>query len=224
MVHYGKRGLFMEKSPALLLLKEISFSPLTMHIILFILFFVSGCSALIYQIIWQRMLFTMFGVDLESITIVVSVFMFGLGIGGLCGGYIADVLSQRLLALYTLIELAIAAFGFCSGSLLEYLGNTMISYSEVTTAAVSFLVLGFPTILMGATFPILVKYVDTFNQHIGRSVGSLYVANTLGGAAGAFFSGFVLLYIFDLVGAVDYAACLNLTIAISAFILFRKKM
>ncbi|OGT37918.1 MAG: hypothetical protein A3F11_02790 [Gammaproteobacteria bacterium RIFCSPHIGHO2_12_FULL_37_14] len=128
-VHYGKRGLFMEKLSALFMLREVSFRPLTIHVILFILFFVSGCSALIYQVIWQRMLFTAFGADLESITIIVSVFMFGLGVGGLCGGYLADTWSKRLLALYTLIELGIALFGFFSGNLLEYLGSVLLSHA-----------------------------------------------------------------------------------------------
>lgn len=51
------------------------------QVILSFLFFFSGCAALIYQVIWQRMLFTIFGVNLESVTIIVSVFMFGLGVG-----------------------------------------------------------------------------------------------------------------------------------------------
>ena len=54
------------------------------------IFFISGFSALIYQICWQRLLFTGFGIDLTSITVIVSVFMAGLGIGAFFGGRIAD--------------------------------------------------------------------------------------------------------------------------------------
>lgn len=57
--------------------------------ILRIVFFMSGFAALVYQIAWQRMLFTAFGVDLESITIVIAVFMAGLGIGAYFGGKIS---------------------------------------------------------------------------------------------------------------------------------------
>ena len=53
-------------------------------------FFISGFSALIYQVCWQRILFTGFGVDLTSITVIVSVFMAGLGVGAYFGGRIAD--------------------------------------------------------------------------------------------------------------------------------------
>jgi hypothetical protein len=55
------------------------------------IFFVSGFSALIYQVCWQRLLFTGFGIDLTSITIIVSVFMAGLGIGAFfCLLYTSD--------------------------------------------------------------------------------------------------------------------------------------
>jgi len=50
-----------------------------------VLFIISGFSALIYQVVWQRILFTAFGVNIESITLIVSIFMFGLGIGSISG-------------------------------------------------------------------------------------------------------------------------------------------
>jgi spermidine synthase len=45
----------------------------------YLLFFISGFPALLYQIIWQRSLFTLFGANVESVTIIVTVFMLGLG-------------------------------------------------------------------------------------------------------------------------------------------------
>lgn len=56
------------------------------------IFFVSGFSALVYQVSWQRILFTNIGIDLASITVVISVFMAGLGVGAYFGGRIADSL------------------------------------------------------------------------------------------------------------------------------------
>lgn len=53
-------------------------------------FFISGCSALIYQVCWQRALYGVIGVDIDSITIIVSVFMLGIGMGGMAGGWLAD--------------------------------------------------------------------------------------------------------------------------------------
>jgi predicted membrane-bound spermidine synthase len=189
---------------------------------LYVLFFLSGCSALIYQVAWQRMLFTLFGLDLVSITVVISVFMFGLGLGGIIGGILADRMPSRLLSLYIIIEVSIGIFGFASPYLIDALG-ALIPSSEIMTALISFSVLALPTILMGATFPILVTHINKFDHNIGRSVGSLYFANTLGGAAGAYASGFVLLYSFDLVGVINRAAFLNLMITLIAFLMFRSK-
>ncbi len=189
--------------------------------VLFTLFFFSGCSALIYQIMWQRMLFTVFGVDLQSITIIVSVFMFGLGMGGLLGGYVADKLNRYLLILYIVIELGISLFGLYSPWLIG-LCDRFFSNTLFITAVASFMILSIPTILMGATFPILVTHVNKWHHHIGRSVGGLYFVNTLGGAAGAFLSGFVLLYFLDVPASVNVAAMLNLAIGIIAFLFFRK--
>jgi predicted membrane-bound spermidine synthase len=94
------------------LLRPLPNSIIPFRAVLYALFFFSGAAALIYQIVWQRMLFTIFGVDLESITVIVSVFMFGLGLGGLLGGVLADKFSTRLLQLYMMIELGVAIFGF----------------------------------------------------------------------------------------------------------------
>ena len=57
------------------------------------LFLISGFAALVYQIVWERVLFAAFGVNIESITIVVSLFMFGLGLGSLAGGMLVPPLA-----------------------------------------------------------------------------------------------------------------------------------
>lgn len=193
------------------------------HSVLYILFFFSGCAALIYQVIWQRMLFTLFGLDLQSITIIVSVFMFGLGIGGLLGGVISDQVRIRLLSLYIVIELSIAIFGFLSPTIIAALGVVASGENEVVMGLVSFIILAFPTILMGATFPILVTYVNSYDKSIGKAVGTLYFANTLGGALGVLLSGFFLLNIMGLIGVINVAAFLNFMVAIIAFLMFRRR-
>ena len=203
------------------LFSPVELSTPIIHLILYILFFFSGCSALIYQVMWQRMLFTVFGVDLQSITIIVSAFMFGLGVGGIIGGRLADYMTERLLTIYVVIELGIALFGFFSPWLIEQLGSDFFSASEMTTVIASFLIHSIPTVLMGATFPILVTHVHRYTQNIGESVGALYFANTMGGALGAYLSGFVLLFSMDTAGAIAHAAILNLLIALVAVLMFR---
>src|SRR6476660_7146516 len=77
------------------------------------LFFLSGFPALLYQIVWQRALFTIYGVNIESVTVIITAFMLGLGLGSLGGGW----LSKRplpLLAVFGAIELGICGFGLVS--------------------------------------------------------------------------------------------------------------
>jgi predicted membrane-bound spermidine synthase len=213
----------VSKKQTFLFFTPISFPESVTRLVLSILFFFSGTAALIYQVMWQRMLFTLFGVDLESITIIVSVFMFGLGIGGILGGLVADRLRSQLLLLYIIIEVGIGVFGFFSPHILQEFSLLAMNQSEWVTALLSFLMLAFPTIFMGATFPILVTHVNQFDHNIGRSVGSLYFANTLGAALGAYFSGFVFLYSMDLYAAIDRAAMINVLVAIVAWIFFRRR-
>src|SRR3954462_15670944 len=78
------------------------------------LFFFSGFPALIYQLTWQRELFRIFGVNPESVPIVVTAFMLGLGLGSLAGGWISKRSGIKPLPLLAAIEIATAAFGIVS--------------------------------------------------------------------------------------------------------------
>src|SRR3954468_1249040 len=75
------------------------------------LFFCSGFPALIYQIVWQRALFSIYGVNVQSVAVVVSAFMLGLGIGSLVGGRLSEKFPQRGILIFGICELGIAGFG-----------------------------------------------------------------------------------------------------------------
>src|SRR5271166_513912 len=90
--------------------------------VLCVLFFFSGFPALIYQLTWQRALFRIFGVNIESVTIVVTAFMLGLGIGSLAGGWLSKRPGIRLLPLLAVIELMTGAFGLVSLATFERVG------------------------------------------------------------------------------------------------------
>src|SRR3954465_12648010 len=79
--------------------------------VLCVLFCFSGFPALIYQLTWQRALFRIFGVNIESVTIVVTAFMLGLGFGSIVGGWLSKHRAIALLPLLAAIELATGAFG-----------------------------------------------------------------------------------------------------------------
>jgi len=174
-----------------------------------IAFFLSGLAALVYQVAWQRLLFVVIGVDLESVTIVVSTFMLGLGAGAVLGGWLADVLPRRILLVFCLFELGISAFGCFSVDAILALSQTFTSLSRLEASVLCFMILLFPTVCMGATLPMLVANAARSSGNIGLSTGSLYFINTAGAALGAFGMGFVLLYWLDIRESVLVAAAAN---------------
>lgn len=187
------------------------------------IFFISGLSALIYQVCWQRLLFTGFGVDLTSITVIVSVFMAGLGIGAFFGGRIADKFSKNIIILFCLIEFGIGCFGLLSHQLILNLQDMLIHANLVMTALGSFILLLFPTFLMGTTLPLLTSFFNQHIQNIGDSIGQLYFYNTLGAAFGALATGFILFNQFTLSHTIYIAAMLNLGISFLVFIAYGRK-
>src|SRR5277367_2233391 len=84
------------------------------RVFLSILFFCSGMPALIYQIVWQRALFSIYGVNAESVAVIVSAFMLGLGLGSLLGGWASSRFPAHAVALFGASELGVAIFGLAS--------------------------------------------------------------------------------------------------------------
>ena len=186
------------------------------------LFFISGIAALIYQICWQRLLFVAFGVDIESVTIIVSTFMLGLGVGSLIGGELADRFPRHTLTFFSLTELAIGVFGIVSPALIRVVGSVAVHGSLPAIAAANFLLLLCPTVMMGATLPILVAYVVRLQRSVGVSIGLLYFVNTLGAALGAAATGFITFYYLGLTATIYVAAALNIGVSTSVWFGLRR--
>lgn len=184
--------------------------------ILCALFFFSGFPALIYQLTWQRELFRIFGVNSESVTIVVSAFMLGLGLGSLAGGWVSKRRGVSLLPLLAAIELATAAFGIVSLSVFEQVGVLIVNWSLPAMAAVNLLLVIVPTLLMGATLPILVSHLVRRSGEVGRAVGLLYYVNTMGAGAACLVCCIVLFPFFGMHSAVLTAVGVNVAVAAGA--------
>jgi MFS family permease len=181
-------------------------------------FFISGASALIYQVAWQRLLFAAFGVDIESITIVVSTFMLGLGCGSLFGGQLADRFGERVIELFAVCELGIGLFGVLSPTLIPAVGEYFMRSSLPLIAVVNFLLILIPASFMGATLPMLVAYLFRSNSNVGVSIGTLYLSNTLGASLGAVATGVVLFLFLTLNQAIYLAALGNFLVASLIFL------
>jgi spermidine synthase len=189
----------------------------------YILFFVSGFPALIYQIVWQRALFTIYGVNIESVTLVVGAFMLGLGLGSLLGGMVSRIPRLPVLAAFGCVELSIGAFGVISLPLFHWVGIHTAGSSAAATGALTFLLVLIPTILMGGTLPFLVSYLVRISRNVGESVGILYFVNTLGSATACLASATFLMRLLGEQGSVTLAAGINITlgvVAIAAHLLF----
>jgi spermidine synthase/MFS family permease len=183
---------------------------------IFFLFFISGFAALIYQIIWQRMLFRTFGVNIESVTIIVSVFMLGLGTGSLFGGYLSKAFPDKSIKLFIFCELIIGIFGISSMSLIDYVTKITLHSPLWLMGLSTYALLFIPTTFMGATLPILVNYIHKRLNNVGESVSFLYFINTLGSAIASFITVFLLLYLTGLNFSILTAVFCNFVVVIVA--------
>jgi len=144
-----------------------------------LLFFCSGFPALIYQIVWQRALFAIYGLNIQSVTIVVSGFMLGLGLGSLAGGALSR--SRRLtpVSLFAAAEFLTGILGAVSLNLFHRIAEFTAGKSLVQTGLVSFCVIVLATLLMGATLPLLVEHFVRTSHNVGASVGALFSSTIL---------------------------------------------
>jgi spermidine synthase len=181
-----------------------------------VLFFCSGFPALIYQIIWQRALFAIYGLNIQSVTIVVSGFMLGLGLGSLLGGRLSN--SRRLapVMLFATAELLTGSFGIVSLKLFHRIGEFTVGSSLFETGLVSFLVIVLSTLLMGTTLPLLVEYLVRSSRNVGTSVGGLYFANSLGSGFACFLAAAWLMRRLGQSGSIRLAALVNVLVAAGA--------
>ncbi|WP_395737824.1 fused MFS/spermidine synthase [Prosthecobacter sp.] len=186
-------------------------------------FILSGISALIYQLVWQRALLTIYGSNVESVAMVVAAFLAGLGIGSIAGGWISKFARAPLVLLFGLAELGVGAYGLISLKLFDAVGALTSAQSHgLTTGALVFLLVFLPTLLMGATLPLLVAHQVRDTAHVGESVSRLYFVNTLGAALGAYIAAHWLLGSFGMSGTTRIAACLNATAALVVLLILRK--
>ena len=191
---------------------------------IYAIFLLSGFAALLYQVVWQRSLYAIYGINIESVTMVVTAFMLGLGVGSLVGGVVSKDAKRPVLLYFSLVELGIGLFGIASLSIFHAIGNVTLGMGAVPTFIVTFLLVLFPTVLMGSTLPLLVAHLVRENKNVGKSVGTLYFVNTLGSAFASALSVLVILGKAGQSGSVRIAALLNVTVSLLAYVAHRRAM
>jgi spermidine synthase len=189
---------------------------------IYILFFLSGATGLLYEVVWARMLTQIFGNTTHAIATVLSAFMAGLALGSYVFGRIVDTRRNALLA-YGLLEGGVGLYGLMVPRLFGLTQQAytflygLADFSVVVFSLVLFLlcfvVIVIPTALMGATLPVLSRFCVTRFSLLGRRVGDLYAINTLGAVMGCSLTGFFLIAALGLRETVRLGASVNLAIA-----------
>jgi predicted membrane-bound spermidine synthase len=183
-------------------------------------FFLSGAAALVYQVVWQRILTLHTGIGVVSVALIVAAFMAGLGLGSHLGGVLsARVSPRRALRLFALIELAVGLFAVASGRLYhEGLGAVAAGLYRTTAGAAlaHFLAFLLPTTLMGMSLPFLVRATVRDVGSASRVIGGLYGVNVLGASAGALLAPWVLVRHLGMEGAALAGTAANLLAAAAA--------
>lgn len=189
----------------------------TSFFLIFIYFF-SGFAALVYQVVWQRWLAFFTGISSVNISLIVSAFMAGLGLGYLIGGFLADKLAQGKHVFYFfLAEIGIGLFAFFSKSIFYdwlFVNASQGQLDSVSLYGILFLLLLVPTFLMGVSLPLLSKAFKNIGNQ-GNFISLLYFTNTLGAAIGTYLTSFYLIPRMGFEKAVYIAASLNFFCGIS---------
>ncbi len=195
-------------------------------LLILVCFFLSGMTALIYEIVWMRLISRIIGGAPFAVSTILVVFMGGLGIGSWLASRKADAIDHtRLIRVYGFLELGIGLYALCVPVLLWLLKWVYIaSYDRlfeytllynILIFAGALLVLCAPAVCMGATLPILCRfYVENLDE-LGAHTGRLYGLNTIGGAFGSLICGFWLIAALGVYGAMALAVCVNIAIGVS---------
>jgi spermidine synthase len=213
--------------------------------LLYVLFFLSGISGLIYQVVWVRVFGNIFGNTVYSASVIVAVFMLGLGAGSYLVGRWADrryaIAPSTPLLAYGYFELAIAAMGAAIALALPHLDRLSVlatSYrvgengwyvltpgSYAARLAIALTLLTPITLLMGGTLTLLIRYlVRAEVQFESRRIALLYAVNTAGAAAGCFLTDFALVPAWGLMKTQLIAVAFNALAGVGAVALGKSQI
>lgn len=193
-------------------------------------FLLSGVSSLIFQVVWTRMLGLVFGTSSFAITTVLTAFMSGLAIGAWVTGRLSDSRAYNYLRGYGFLEILIAIYGCFTPQIISYLMERYaVFYQEFSPNLYVFSLLRFlilflvilpPTVLMGATLPLLCKFfTHRQDEKLGLKIGLLYGLNTFGAVLGTLLAGFILVPFFGVNQTIFTAAAIGGFAGVVAFIL-----
>ncbi len=193
--------------------------------LLLLFFAASGAAALIYEIVWFQLLELVIGSSSVSLGILLGTFMGGLCLGSLAAPRVAPARLHPLLV-YGILELGIGVSAIAVLLGLPSVAGIYVAYADyglaniVMRGGICALLLLPPTVLMGATLPVMARWVESSAKGMSW-LGTLYTANIAGGVFGCLLAGFYLLRVHDMAVATFVAVTINVALAAIAFALVR---
>jgi spermidine synthase len=193
-------------------------------------FFVSGACALVYEVIWARMLGLVMGNTVYAVSTTLAAFMAGLALGSYLFGRVADRL-ERPGRFYGYLEIAIGLYCLLLPLLIAAADPVYtfafrkFSASFAMLTAIRFVTAGvmllLPATIMGATLPVLSRFYATSSAKLGWEIGRLYALNTWGAVAGTALAGFVLLPALGVRTSLAATAIVNLALGAAVLLAAR---
>ena len=196
----------------------------------FLFFFVSGFCGILYEIVWLRLSMAQFGVTSALVSIVLSMFMAGLGLGSWASGWLMRRLGDRAGALglgfYALAELLIGISALLVPIQLQW-GRLLIEKTGLPSSGTYYLASGICVAItlvpwcscMGATIPLAMASIKSnFQNESSSSFSFLYLANVVGATIGAIVP-LLLIELYGFRGTLRIGAACNIALAASAFLL-----
>ncbi len=194
---------------------------MTSSLALILLFVGSGTAALIYEVVWQQLLQLVIGSSTVSLGVLLGTYMGGMCLGSLYAPRMAPR-GRHPLAVYAGLEAAIGAMGLLLLWGMPLVTRVYISVGGLGAGGVLMraLVAGIclvpPTFAMGATLPVMARWVDGTPEGRAR-LGYFYAGNLAGAVFGCLLAGFYLLRVFDMAVATYVAAAINFVVAALAW-------
>jgi spermidine synthase len=193
---------------------------------IWLIYFLSGFAALVYQVVWMRMLTPVLGCTVYATATVVSSFMFGFALGSHLAGRWSDR-REDLLRIYSLLEFGIGLSAFALSHAIPLLGPAYRAVVLMTAGegwasgglrfALIFATLIVPTTLMGSTLPVMSRFLNRDEKSFGAYLGWLYGINTLGAVFGSLLTGFVLIAWLGQYATLQVGVTLNMLIGLIAW-------
>lgn len=196
--------------------------------VVLVAFGLSGFASLSYEVLWTRALIHFLGLTTYAFTTMLTTFLIGIAVGSFIISKFVDRLKNPLFW-FALVELLIGIFALVlmpvihlmyplSQMIGEWFGRESWLGVVGNRFMITFIIMLPPTLCMGATMPLVVKYYTENLSVLGTGIGKVYAINTIGSILGSIASGFILVPLVGIRMGITIVVILNILIAVIVFL------